>query len=1770
MSYPILYQAGETNFNHLGLGILKDTISAVVSEDLNGKFELDLVYAYNNRLSKSLVSGNIIKVDAGNVLKEQLFTIGQVSKTLDGKISVHAEHVSYIAYDLTLKPKTTTLTQNGQGALNQFVKAIKETDHGITVYSDVTTLSSSVWAVPDFKTPRDVLGGVDGSILDNWGGEYKFDNRRISLLEQRGSYANTVIAYGRNLLDFEQETSILETYTSIYPIVVKTEKDVEVTNTLPELAVDSQYLDKYANRKSFLVDFSDKFDDKNPYSDDKLRVLANAYIKANKVGIPKVTMTIKTLDLAKMVTEDYKAGRVERLDLADTVKVYFDRLGITTEAKVVGVKWNVLKDSYDEYVLGERKSTLNAIIKKGVAEVKSVAESAKKNAIIALISADSKNTNYYGNSSDGAPPNPKNGDMWFVKDGDKTTVKTWNGTSWIEIISTDWQKIFEEKLTEELAKAKVDLDAKLAEKDVAIKQLDAKLVANDEIIKQTQTDLSANKTAIDSVSKDLATNTQDQIVLKASLTQLDEDLKKTAQDVSTATTSIATVKTEVGKATTIANDAVTKADQNIKEIGELDIKLIDTKTLTDKALADVNKIAAENKVLVDKAQVDATKAITDAKTAYDKAVENSGKIVTVNQNVDKIKGEITTKVEKTDFDKSLGRITQAESSITQNANAITQKVSSTDVENILTGKAYATKSELTQTSDSLTSTISGVRTDLDGLGANTAYAYSPDGTDRFTTVYPNLNLLSLSSVKIGQYLNWSNGLNLFNNSNLAVFDYIQVTPNQTYTLSSSWNGWYISVFGYSDKTSSAKYILTSGKMRPITGSGFSESQNVTFTVPSDCNYLRVQIGNDSTNTSASVVKSVRVKIELGSTATPWMPSKTEVKPSDYPTYVGRSLKYSNIPSDYKWEIDSGYTDAKTVVQQTQISQMVQDLNGFKTTVSDTYLTTANASNTYPTKDTVSGTYLNKGDASNTYPTKTTVTSQINQSATDITNSVQSWTNGKLNGYSTIQQTNDSITSTITGVQVEIDKKANQSQVTQLSQDLSGFKTTVSSTYLNKTGASNTYPTKDAVANTYPTKTTVATQISQSATDITNSVHSWTNGRLTDYSTIQQTNNSITSAVSGKADRSQVTQLSDQISSIVLDKADRSQITQLATDINLRVTKDDIVNQINLSDDGFLISANKLTLDIAGNMIFNSEFNSNNFDDGFFQTGSLLSNFYESIAFYTDSTGAKSQNIGINSLTETDKTTSYWKRWNQDNRAKEGFVYSASAILRTANTNLIGSGIMLYLSFLDKDKNYLTNYSSATKTTEGYELFKIENVTAPSGTSYIRYAIIAKGLTQSYATRLMLNQGVKVAPYNASTGAIYVSGNMIVDGAVTASALAAEAVIAGKIATNAVTSATIASEAITTAKLAAGAVTATTIAANAVISDKIATNAITAVKIATNAVTADKISVNDLAAINGDLGTLTAGVIDAAVVTVKNINASNVTTGTLNASRIAANSITATHISISSLSSLSANLGTVTAGTINAATVNIINLNANSITTGTLNAAMINVINLNASNITTGSLNAKLLTGTTAYLQSVNTGNIYNDYDYHLQVSSKGLFNKTTNVGQLNLHSTQSGGSDWDAAFPGSMTYHFETSKNGQNTGLRFWKNHIMSLNSDQNSGLYLNPYGGTQVRVTSRTDDNTYLAINASAFNVASDRKFKSNIRDYDADALEIIKSLRIRKYKKSGKSEIGIIADEVDDTLLLKEKDGDFLSLYDYISIAVKAIQEQNVIIEDLMARTA
>lgn len=595
MTYPILYSPGHTDFNNLGLGVMVDCISALVPEELNGKFELNIEYLANGPLAKYLVKDAQIKVDTGDQTG-QLFRIKTIGKKIDGIIPIYAEHVSYIINDLPVKPNTKVVESVAQVALNKMLSAIAD-KHPLTAYSDITTISSAEWKVPDFKNPRNILGGVEGSILDQWGGEYQFDNYQIRLTSQRGRYSNTIIAYGRNLTDFEQEESILETYTSIYPYANETSNDSTVLRTLPEFFVDSEYVDKYPNRRVAMVDFSEKFNDKNPYSEDKLRKLAQSYVKTNKVGVPKVTMKVSTVDLSASLDESYNVEEVESLHLADTVKVFFEPLGVTAEAKVVGSVWNVLLEQYDSYTLGAKKASFGQWVNDNVNEIKNAADSAKQTAINAAISANGKNTNYYGNSGEGFPANPKVGDLYFQRDGDKTTVFQWDGNSWVNIIDGNWQTDFEQEMQDKLDQAKqendaamADLDKQLSDAQTAIDNVEASNEAVVKAVDQAQQDI---KTVDDAAAKALA----EAMTGQGMATIVQNDLNNTKTVVSQLSDSItlAVQKNDVINQINVSTEGILIAGEKVHITGttliddaiittamikELDASVITTGTLS--------------------------------------------------------------------------------------------------------------------------------------------------------------------------------------------------------------------------------------------------------------------------------------------------------------------------------------------------------------------------------------------------------------------------------------------------------------------------------------------------------------------------------------------------------------------------------------------------------------------------------------------------------------------------------------------------------------------------------------------------------------------------------------------------------------------------------------------------------------------------------------------------------------------------------------------------------------------------------------------------------------------------------------------------------------------------------------------------------------------------------------------------------------------------------------------------------------------------------------
>ncbi|MBF0747237.1 tail fiber domain-containing protein [Gemella sp. 19428wG2_WT2a] len=366
MSYPILYKANESNFNHLGVSVLSDALSCLVTRERNGIYILEMEYPVDGKDAQKIKEGMIIKTDAGYRAKNQKFIVSQIIDNMNGTKKVYCKHISQVKTMMNAIKPNVSVAGSAQAALRVWRENLLDSSSEFTVWSDVPGDNLTVWDIEEIENAREALGGKKGSILDVWGGEYEFDNLNIKLHNQMGRDVATIIAYGRNLTDLEQELSILETYTSIYPFKkttesVEVEKDGNKTTEqqdklifLPEFFINSEHANKFTHKRILKVDFSSEEEIETV---EQLRKHAEKYIKDNNVGVPKVNLTIKYQDLSKV--EGVWANSVlEEVDLCDRVKVYYEDLGITNEsAKVIKVVWNVLLDENYEIEIGDSKSS---------------------------------------------------------------------------------------------------------------------------------------------------------------------------------------------------------------------------------------------------------------------------------------------------------------------------------------------------------------------------------------------------------------------------------------------------------------------------------------------------------------------------------------------------------------------------------------------------------------------------------------------------------------------------------------------------------------------------------------------------------------------------------------------------------------------------------------------------------------------------------------------------------------------------------------------------------------------------------------------------------------------------------------------------------------------------------------------------------------------------------------------------------------------------------------------------------------------------------------------------------------------------------------------------------------------------------------------------------------------------------------------------------------------------------------------------------------------
>lgn len=341
---PVLYESTESTFETNGLGVLSDTISCQVIEERNGIFEITLEYPLTGIHYQEIKQRRIIFVKPNPYEDPQPFRIYRITKPLSGRITVYAQHISY---DLSGVPVSPFSSGSVTGALSG-LKTNAAVTNPFSFWTDKT--STGDFAVTAPTSTRTLLGGSDGSILDVFGGEYKFDRWTVRLYNNRGKNSGVSIRYGKNLMDLQQDENISNVVTGIYPYWLSSEGEL---TELPEKIVNAP--GTYDFTRISAIDFSGDFEEAP--TEEQLRDRANDYISSNNVGVPTVSITVEFQPLEQ--TEEYKdIALLERVNLCDTVNVEYSELGVSATAKCVKTTYDALKDKYISIELGDAKTNI--------------------------------------------------------------------------------------------------------------------------------------------------------------------------------------------------------------------------------------------------------------------------------------------------------------------------------------------------------------------------------------------------------------------------------------------------------------------------------------------------------------------------------------------------------------------------------------------------------------------------------------------------------------------------------------------------------------------------------------------------------------------------------------------------------------------------------------------------------------------------------------------------------------------------------------------------------------------------------------------------------------------------------------------------------------------------------------------------------------------------------------------------------------------------------------------------------------------------------------------------------------------------------------------------------------------------------------------------------------------------------------------------------------------------------------------------------------------
>lgn len=367
---PILYSYNETEFLSEGIGRL-NCVSCKVTEEINGIPECEFKVLTTDPLYRYIRLGSIIYCTHDETRQPQPYEVYASSEPLDDVVTFNARHIVAKLRNIVVEPYTAM----GVGTALQGLKQHSIGENPFTFITTKSTLGDFELKVPTLA--KDVLGGVRGSILDTYTGEYEFDKFTVKMHDHIGIDSGVEIRYGSNLVSYKHEQDLTDTYNAIVPFWRNEESGVLVT--LPEkYLIVGTVVDQYAflttETTEYIeddhsipidvvahviwfspLDLTEQF--QTPPTVEELRQSAQAYMEQNKPYLPIDNYDVDFIQLWQTGEYPQYEG-LQRVKLGDTVAVYYPSVNATVDSiRVVKTVYDSLLDRYESMTLGQKHAS---------------------------------------------------------------------------------------------------------------------------------------------------------------------------------------------------------------------------------------------------------------------------------------------------------------------------------------------------------------------------------------------------------------------------------------------------------------------------------------------------------------------------------------------------------------------------------------------------------------------------------------------------------------------------------------------------------------------------------------------------------------------------------------------------------------------------------------------------------------------------------------------------------------------------------------------------------------------------------------------------------------------------------------------------------------------------------------------------------------------------------------------------------------------------------------------------------------------------------------------------------------------------------------------------------------------------------------------------------------------------------------------------------------------------------------------------------------------